>query len=81
MAHHIDGWITRLLRQVQQTEEAANVMSAPVAWAEVNDLNPVTTWAEGRQETIKHLRETARLANEIADYAATLPAYTLSAEQ
>lgn len=75
MAHDINGWMQRLRRQFERGDKAANVMAQPVAWAEVNDLHPATTWEEGRQATVKHLRELARKANEIADYAEALAPY------
>lgn len=72
-AHDINNRMALLRRQYDRADEAANVMAQPVAWATVNDHNPETTWEEGRQDAIKQLREMARLANEIADDAETLP--------
>lgn len=73
MTHDIDVWMSQLRRQMERVGEAANVMAQPVAWAEVGDCNPVTTWAEGRREAITLLRQLAQLAQRIADDAETLP--------
>lgn len=75
MTHDINDQMQRLRRYFERADEAANVMAQPVAWAQVNDYNPAATWADGREETIRLLRGLAALANEIADHAATLPAW------
>lgn len=72
---HINVQVAQLKRQFDRVQDAAVVMASPVAWSEVNDLNPVTTWAEGRDDAVKRLRELAQIATDAADYAETIPPY------
>jgi len=73
--HNINEGLIQLRRQYDRVDQAASVMAQPVAWAAENDYNPVTTWAEGRDDAVRHLREMARMAEALAETAANMPPY------
>lgn len=76
MENNITGWMKRLHLLSARADEAACIMAQPVAWSKLTDRDPITTWAEGRQCVVIHLRALAGLANEIAGLAEALPALT-----